>query len=163
MAVLVLNMTYEPLTLAREPRALALIGRGRAEALAHGPNPIRTSSSEIPRPSVIRLMEFVRRPRPRVRFSRQNILKRDGHECQYCGARPHNLTIDHVMPASRGGQDTWENTVAACVRCNHKKGARTPQEAHMTLRTVPVEPKITGWLHLGIAALLPEWEPYFPA
>lgn len=157
MSVLVLNQTYEPLAVAREPRALALIGRGKAECLHLDPYPILTSSESIPRPSVIRLIEFVKRPRPKVRFSRHNVFKRDGHECQYCGKSPKVLTIDHIMPVSRGGRDTWENVTTSCVPCNHRKGARTPAEAHMTLRHQPFEPKV-GWLHLFGVETHPEWE-----
>ena len=88
MAVLVLNQNYEPLAVARVPRALMLVGNGKAEVLEHGVLPIWTSSCSIPRPSVIRLIDYIRRPRPHVRFTRHNVLKRDGYQCMYCGKRP---------------------------------------------------------------------------
>lgn len=158
--VLVLNQDYAVLAVARVPRALALIGRGRAELLEVGVQPVQTPSCTFDRPAVIRLVNFVKRPRPRVRYSRFEIFKRDGHECQYCGSRPKELTIDHVLPTSRGGTDTWDNTVASCSPCNRKKGARTPAEARMTLRSKPIEPRLTGYLHLTGAEMRPEWQPF---
>jgi 5-methylcytosine-specific restriction endonuclease McrA len=161
--VLVLNQSFEPLAVARAARALALIERGKAERLAVSTLPIRTSSGEIPRPSVIRLFAFVKRPRPQVRFSRRAVFMRDGHQCQYCDARPKNLTIDHVIPLSRGGRDWWENVVSSCVKCNHKKGAKTPAEAHLVLKQQPFEPRVTSPLYaLGVQPS-PEWLAYLPA
>jgi 5-methylcytosine-specific restriction endonuclease McrA len=143
MTVLVLNQNYEPLSVAGVRRALALLGTGRAEVLEHGVPPIRTPSRELARPSVIRLVAYVRRPRPRVRFSRREIFRRDGYTCQYCGRTGGHLTLDHVFPRHRGGRDGWENLVTACRSCNQRKGGRTPQEARMTLRRRPFEPKAT--------------------
>lgn len=163
MTVLVLNQDWQPLAVARVPRALALIGRGKAEQLAVGVLPVQTPSCSIPRPSVIRLVNFIKRPRPKVRFSRQNVFKRDGFECQYCGARPRQLTIDHVQPVSRGGKDAWDNVVASCIRCNHKKAARTPDEARMVLKRKPCEPRLSSYLHLLGVDILPEWAPFLPA
>lgn len=159
-AVLVLNQDWQALAVAREPRALALIQRGKAEPLAFGVAPIQTPSCSIPRPAVIRLVNFVKRPRPRVRFTRHNVFLRDNHECAYCGKSMRSLTIDHVMPLSRGGRDEWTNVVASCFSCNHRKGPRTPQEAHMPLRHAPFEPKVGGWLHLIGVTPAPEWLPF---
>lgn len=161
--VLVLNQTWEPLAVARIGRALSLLDGGRAEAIEHYMEPIRTSSCMIPRPCVIRLVNFIKRPRPRVRYTRQNVFKRDDFQCQFCGTRPRELTIDHVMPTSRGGADWWDNAVSACVKCNRKKGARTPEEAHMPLKQKPVEPRMTGYLHLFNSDTQPEWIPFMPA
>lgn len=162
--VLVLNMTWEPLAVARIGRALSLLDRGRAEAIEHYVEPIRTSSCSIPRPSVIRLVNMVKRPRPKVRFTRHNVFKRDDFTCQFCGGRPkaQDLTIDHVHPTSRGGKDEWSNTVSACVKCNRKKGARTPEEARMPLRQKPYEPHMSGYLHLFSSDTRPEWLPFLP-
>jgi 5-methylcytosine-specific restriction endonuclease McrA len=162
-AVLFLNQDWQPLAVARVPRALVLIGRGKAEALLNGVAPVQTPSCTFDRPAVIRLLNFVKRPRPRVRYTRQNIFKRDGHQCQYCGGRPKELTVDHVLPLSRGGRDWWDNVVAACTRCNHKKAARTPEEAHMVLKTNPAEPRLSSYLHLIGADTRPEWLPFLPA
>lgn len=161
--VLVLNQNYEPLAVAKIGRALALVGRSKADILEYSVEPIVTPSCSLDRPSVIRLLDFIKRPRPRVRYGRQNVFKRDHHTCQYCGKQPRDLTIDHVMPLSRGGKDTWENTVAACTRCNRKKGARTPDEAGMALIQKPYEPKLTSYLHLTAGSDHPQWSNYFPS
>ena len=163
MAVLVLNQNYEPLAVARVPRALMLVGAGKAEVIEHGVLPIWTPSCSIPRPSVIRLIDYIRRPRPHVRFTRHNVLKRDGYQCMYCGKRPKELTIDHVLPQSRGGPDAWDNVVTCCRPCNHRKGARTPEEARMPLHRRPFEPRITSYLHLLGLDTRPEWIPFLPS
>ena len=159
VAVLVLNQDYEPLSLARVPRALALVERGRAEVLEHGVLPIQTPTCALPRPAVIRLMAYVRRPRLHVRFGRQAVFRRDGFACQYCGASPRaaDLTLDHVLPRHRGGRDTWENVVAACRRCNQRKGGRTPEEARLPLRRRPFEPKVATAFH---AEIVDTWRPW---
>lgn len=94
-------------------------------------------------PRVIRLLHYDRVPRNAIKFSRRNIFLRDQNRCQYCGNRfsAHKLSLDHVIPRSRGGQTTWENVVCACLRCNVRKGGRTPQEAGMTLYRRPTKPK----------------------
>lgn len=97
---------------------------------------------EIQVPRVIRLLSYDRLPRSTVKFSRRNIFLRDEHRCQYCGRRfsIHNLSLDHVVPRSRGGRTTWENIVAACLKCNVRKGGRTPHEAGMALCRPPIKP-----------------------
>ena len=104
---------------------------------------VRAVRCEIQIPRVIRLTRFDRLPRQTLRFNRRNLFARDGHQCQYCGRRfPSNqLSIDHVVPKSRGGTTTWENVVCSCVRCNTQKGGRTPQEAKMKLIRNPARPK----------------------
>lgn len=104
---------------------------------------IRAVNFEIQVPRVIRLLFYDRVPKQVVRFNRRNIFARDGNRCQYCGRRfpTSELSLDHVMPRSRGGDTTWENIVCSCVKCNVKKGGRTPQEAHMHLIRAPVKPK----------------------
>lgn len=102
---------------------------------------IRSVHFEIQVPRVIRLLSFDRMPRPKLSLNRRNILARDGHTCQYCGRTASDLSIDHVVPRSRGGQTTWENVVCACLACNVKKGSRTPHEAHMKLIQPPSRPK----------------------
>lgn len=104
---------------------------------------IRAVNFEIRVPRVIRLLSFDRVPRQTVNLNRRNVLARDGNCCQYCGRHfpSHQLSLDHVTPRSRGGTTTWENVVCACLRCNVKKGGRTPNEAKMTLVRRPVKPK----------------------
>ena len=114
---------------------------------------IRTIHFEIQVPRVIRLLTYDRLPRTKVKFNRRNIFARDGNRCQYCGKRfpTGELSLDHVMPRSRGGGTDWENIVCACVRCNVRKGGRTPAEAGMRLTKQPVRPKTSPTLGLKLA------------
>jgi len=142
--VLVLNGNYEPLNVCTTKRAMGLILAGKATVLENGRGFIRTVSRTFERPSVIRLVYVVRRPRPRVHLSKREILRRDEYRCQYCGRQVSNLTVDHVIPRHRGGQHCWENLVAACPQCNRRKGGRTLEEARMKLLRQPFEPKPTA-------------------
>mgnify|MGYP003547143224 FL=1 len=135
--VLVLNASYEPLNITSWRRAVVLLIKGKAEQLEHRGEFIY---SGFPLPTVIRLRYYVRVPYKEIPLTRRNVLERDTNTCQYCKAKGDQLTIDHVIPRSRGGGDTWENLVAACVRCNVKKGNRTPKEAEMSLQTKPRRP-----------------------
>lgn len=148
---LVLNATYEPLSVVSARRAVVLVVREKAELVE---SKDRTFSSErltIPVPSVIRLKRYVRVPyRRRVALNRRAVFARDDHTCQYCGNSAEN--IDHVLPRSRGGSHTWENVVAACRRCNTRKGDRRPEEAGLVLRAVPRAPREHGWLLVGLGA-----------
>ena len=115
----------------------------RAEERQEADDWIRSVSFEILVPRVIRLLYFDKVPRQSTRFNRKNLFARDNNQCQYCArVLPANqLSIDHVMPRSQNGQTTWENVVACCVKCNTKKGGRTPQQAHMNLMRPPSKPK----------------------
>ncbi|WP_448562480.1 HNH endonuclease [Trichothermofontia sp.] len=132
-----LNASYEPLNITSWRRAIVLVIKGKAEQVEHNGKYLYP---ELPLPTVIRLLHYVRVPYKDIPLTRRNILHRDGHSCQYCGYAGEELTLDHVVPRSRGGGDTWENIVTACVRCNVKKGNRTPREASMPLRTTPRKP-----------------------
>ena len=134
--VLVLNASYEPLNITSWRRAIVLLLKGKAEQLEHSS---RVLYADLPFPTVIRLRYYVRVPYKEIPLTRRNILERDRNTCQYCSAK-EQLTLDHVVPRSRGGGESWENLVAACVRCNVKKGSRTPKEASMTLLTKPRRP-----------------------
>lgn len=114
---------------------------------------VRTVQFEIQAPRVIRLLGYDRLPRQRVKFNRRNIFARDGNRCQYCGRRfpTSELSLDHVMPRSRGGGASWENIVCACLKCNVKKGGRTPKEANMKLFREPVQPKTSPVLSLKLS------------
>lgn len=113
---------------------------------------LRSVNFEIQVPRVIRLMAYDRLPRRALRLNRHTVFARDGHRCQYCGRRfsTGELSLDHVVPRSRGGQTTWENVVCACLDCNVRKGGRTPQEAHMKLVTPPIRPKRSPLLTLKL-------------
>jgi 5-methylcytosine-specific restriction endonuclease McrA len=158
--VLVLNASYEPLNITSWRRAIVLLIKGKAENVEHNGKFIYC---DFPLPTVIRLRHYVRVPYKEIPLTRRNILHRDGHTCQYCSYTGDQLTLDHVMPRSRGGGDTWENIVTACVPCNVKKGCRTPQEARMPLRHPPRQPysslyfEVTKHLKSGLHQ---EWQKY---
>ena len=138
--VLVLNQSYEPLTVCRARRAVVLIFQGKAEMIENGVGAIHTISATIELPSVIRLAQMIRRPRRARKMTRYEIFNRDRYTCQYCGEQSRHLTLDHVVPRYRGGQHTWENVVSACVACNRRKAGRTPREASMKLIRPPLPP-----------------------
>src|SRR5205823_1597385 len=137
--VLVLNASYEPIQIASARRAITLVCKGAAVVEEVSAYTIRTSKISIPVPNVIRLVRYRRVPRQNRSVSRKGILLRDGLACQYCRGRfgPGDLTLDHVLPRSRGGASTWENLVACCFPCNNRKGNRTPAEAGMALAKQP--------------------------
>jgi 5-methylcytosine-specific restriction endonuclease McrA len=139
--VLVLNQDYEPLNVCGLPRAFRLVFGEKAEVVVYDHQLVRTPRQAFRAPSVIRLQHRVRRPRPRVKLSRREVFVRDRHTCQYCGRQSNDLTLDHVLPRHRGGAHTWENLVAACKVCNHRKGGRTPDEARIRLLRPPFEPR----------------------
>ena len=123
---------------------------------------IRTITQSFPRPSVIRLQHYVRVPYKGISLSRHNVMRRDHFQCQYCGSTKH-LTIDHLLPRSRGGQSNWLNLVTACTRCNSLKGNRTPGEAGMTLLQTPRKPTLTSFLSLQAESLDQNWHPFLKA
>jgi 5-methylcytosine-specific restriction endonuclease McrA len=142
--VLVLNATYEPLSVVSVRRAVALLLAEKAEMVETAEAVLRSQYMALPQPLVIRLVYYVKIPRwAGPPLTRRGVLARDGYTCQYCGAQPgaRQLTVDHVLPRSRGGRDTWENVVAACAGCNGRKGSRTPEEAKLTLRRQPRRPR----------------------
>jgi 5-methylcytosine-specific restriction endonuclease McrA len=162
-AVLVLNQNYEPINICNARRALVLVFYGKAEVLEDNHAILHTSRAAYRCPSVIRLVHLIRRPWPKARLTRREIFLRDGYTCQYCGIKTRELTLDHVVPRHRGGQHTWENLVSACHACNHRKGGRTPAEAHMQLLHVPVRPKSTGMLlFYDYAQTYQEWGKFLP-
>jgi 5-methylcytosine-specific restriction endonuclease McrA len=158
--VLVLNASYEPLNITSWRRAVVLLIKGKAEQVEHNGRFVYLG---LPLPTVIRLRYYVRVPYKEIPLTRRNILHRDSHSCQYCGYTGDDLTLDHVIPRSRGGGDTWENIVTACVRCNVNKGNRTPKEANLMLRNPPRKPYSS--LHFEVAKQLKsgshqEWTKY---
>lgn len=121
---------------------------------------VRSVSRIYPYPSVIRLTAYVRVPYRKIELSRKNLLRRDNNTCQYCGKKSTNLTIDHVVPRSRGGTDCWENLVAACVRCNNVKGNRTPEEAKMGLLKKPTRPHHILFMKQYLGKVENDWKPF---
>jgi len=140
LPVLVLNQNYEPLNVCNVKRAFVLVDRGKAEILENGRGYLHSPTVVYEIPSVIRLVYLIRRPRPQGRLTRRDVFLRDRFKCQYCGTHTRDLTLDHVLPRHRGGPHAWENVVAACKGCNHRKAGRTPDEARMHLLKEPYRP-----------------------
>jgi len=158
--VLVLNQNYEPLSVCTAKRAVVLLYLNKAEMVEKNHEVVHSVTLTIPLPSVVRLSNYKRIPRKRVVLNRRNIIRRDNNRCQYCGIVEAQLTIDHVIPRVRGGKDTWENLVCACMRCNTKKGDRTPEEAGMPLMKVPRKPSYHFFIHHIVGAPDDRWKPY---
>jgi 5-methylcytosine-specific restriction endonuclease McrA len=158
--VLLLNQDYSALTLCTVRRAVVLMLLDKVELVdAVSDQYVRSPSRRVPWPSIVRLKDYASVPYKRVMLTRRNVLQRDGHECQYCGSKSH-LTVDHVHPKSRGGRDTWENLVAACVRCNNRKGDRTPSEADMSLKRKPFRPSYVMFIRDRVDDMREAWKPY---
>jgi 5-methylcytosine-specific restriction endonuclease McrA len=178
-SVLVLNKLFMAIHIISVRRAFCLLCKDFAEVVAHEDGQfttydfatwrevseyrakhfrqvdddwVRTSTSEIQVPRVIRLLDFEKLPKQTVKFNRRNIFARDNNQCQYCGRKfpTSELSLDHVIPRSQGGQSTWENIVCACVRCNVRKGGRTPKQAHISLIRKPEKPKRSPLLNLKL-------------
>lgn len=158
--VLVLNASFEPLNITSWRRAIVLVIKGKAEQVEHNG---RYVYANYPLPTVIRLRQYVRVPYKDIPLTRRNIFFRDANTCQYCHYTGDDLTLDHVMPRSRGGVDSWENLVTACVRCNVQKGNRTPKEADMPLDKTPRKPHSSLYFEIGKQlknGIHPEWQKY---
>ncbi|MDC0748809.1 HNH endonuclease [Polyangium mundeleinium] len=181
LPVLALNRHFHPVQVTTARRAFLLLFGGAAHAIDEAGEvhdfsswrglPVRDSddglsivggSLRVPR--VLHLRRYERVRRPTVRLSRRNVMLRDAHQCQYCLKRPpvRDLNIDHVVPRSRGGVDSWENLVTACRPCNLRKGRRTPEEASMRLLRTPTAPRWSAsmLLLLGRPEPFKEWEPF---
>ncbi|MFQ5651924.1 MAG: HNH endonuclease [bacterium] len=148
--VLVLNASYEPIHICDVQRAIILIVKGVARSEQNTPHVMRSPSIAFPVPAVIRLVHYVKIPYRKKAYSKSHIFLRDNHTCQYCGAvdAPNRLTLDHILPQSRGGKTVWENLVTCCRKCNSKKGDRTPREADMVVRNKPKPISSYFYLHL---------------
>lgn len=155
-----MNASYEPLSLVSVRRAIVLLLREKAELLEVTQQMLRSSSYSIPVPLVIRLVQYVRLPHRKVPSTRSAVMLRDAFTCQYCGETPgrHQLTVDHVVPRSRGGAHTWTNLVTACTRCNQRKGSLTPEEANMQLIRKPFEPTYVALVLLSNPIAARRWE-----
>jgi 5-methylcytosine-specific restriction endonuclease McrA len=159
--VLILNQNYEPMSIVNVRKAIVLLYLGKAELIeTNEALRVRSVYTSMPFPSILRLGVYIRVPYKKIILSRKNILRRDAHKCQYCGRSDLTLTVDHVMPVSRGGEDSWENLVCACVRCNNGKGDRTPDEALMPLRRNPMRPNHVTFIRHFVGALDERWKPY---
>lgn len=182
--VLVLNRHFEPAGVTTARRAFVLLYGGAAHALDEDGEtydfelwrslPVRESDDALPIvngalrvPRIVHVHRYDRTPRASVRLTRRNLMLRDAHECQYCGRRPpvRDLNIDHVVPRSRGGPDSWENLVTACRHCNLNKGWRTPEEANMRLQRRPYRPKwtVSALILMVVSQRYKEWDPFLKA
>lgn len=121
---------------------------------------IRSTRREYPFPSVIRLKGYVNLPYKKIILTRKNILRRDGHKCGYCGRSDLPLTIDHIIPKSKGGSDSWENLVSACLPCNNKKGDRSLDEANLKLKINPYTPNHILFIKNNAGRIDDSWKPY---
>tara|TARA_B110000014_G_scaffold159329_1_gene112162 strand:- start:162 stop:719 length:558 start_codon:yes stop_codon:yes gene_type:complete len=138
--VLVLNGNFLPLNVTKVRRSIVLIINGKAELIEPKDKIIHTSSDSFEMPSIIRLFAYIKPFNRVIKMTRSELFTRDQQRCQYCGLVTQDLTLDHVLPRSRGGRYIWENIVSACIKCNHKKAGRTPKEASMQLLTKPSSP-----------------------
>ena len=158
--VLVLNNDYCALTTCSVERAMVLVFLKKADLVESVPDRfVRSPTKRFPWPSIVRLSAYVRVHGRRIMISRKNILRRDRFRCQYCGSR-ERLTVDHILPRSRGGRDTWENLVAACTPCNNQKGNRMPEEAGMNLARKPFPPSHVMFIRDHVGASNDTWKPY---
>jgi 5-methylcytosine-specific restriction endonuclease McrA len=159
--VLIVSQNYEPMSIITARKAVVLIYLGKAEIIERHPRwVIRSVRQSMPFPSIVRLVSFVHVPHKRIVLSRKNVIKRDGHRCQYCGATHKPVTVDHILPKKRGGEDTWENLVCACVLCNNRKGNRTPEEAGMRLLRKPQKPNHLFFIQHFMGVVDEQWKPY---
>jgi 5-methylcytosine-specific restriction endonuclease McrA len=158
--VLVLNASYEPLNVCTVRRAHVLVYKGKAEIVEEHDLPLRSATSTFVRPHVIRLLQYIRVPRSVQRkISRRALFARDGWRCVYCGSAGR-LTLDHVVPRSRGGDSVWENVVTSCAPCNMRKGNRLLHEVSMTLHTPPRPPSPQLFIRLAAPRIPNTWTPY---
>ena len=158
--VLVLNQSYEPIMVIGAKRAIILILSEKVDALENYRELIHSAYLTLPLPSVIKLKQYARIRRKDIVLSRKNILKRDNHTCQYCGIRSVPMTIDHIFPRHKGGEDSWYNMVAACVTCNTIKGNRTPRQAQMKLKKKVRKPTMVLHLQKFVKQFQGTWRQY---
>lgn len=157
--VLVLNATFLPINICSWKRALILVFKGKAESLENSKKYVNSGKYVLP--LVIKLREYIPLPYNGVVYTRKNVFLRDNYTCQYC-KRSNNLTIDHIVPTSRGGEDAWENVVTCCVRCNNKKGDKLPEEANMKLAGIPYKPPSSLYMQVTRQTSVPSgWFSYF--
>src|SRR2546421_761052 len=162
--VLVLNATYEPINVCTVRRAVVLLLKAKAEIVERAEMELHSASCTIARPVVIRLVSYVRIPRDthRRKITRRAVFARDGWTCQYCGSRS-NLTVDHVIPKSKGGSSGWDNIVASCAPCNRRKGDALPRQVGMRLLKQPRQPHATVFIPVSSPPIPAAWQQYLAA
>lgn len=161
--VLVLNATYEPIHVCGVRRATVLLLKQKADVVEAGHGELRAERTAIPRPAVIRLRTYAPVPRHgRRRLTRRAVFARDDWSCQYCGVK-HDLTVDHVIPRSKGGSSEWENVVACCAACNRHKADRMPHQARMFPRRTPRQPHPSIFIQVACPRMPASWNAWLPA
>ncbi|MBV8990167.1 MAG: HNH endonuclease [Solirubrobacterales bacterium] len=162
--MLVLNATYEPINVCTVRRAVVLLLKEKAEVVEHAGWELHSASRSISRPMVIRLVTYVRVPRDthRRKITRRAVFARDDWTCQYCGARA-NLTVDHVIPRSKGGGSNWDNIVASCAPCNRRKGDALPRQVGMRLLKQPRTPNPQVFIQVASPTIPAAWKAYLAA
>lgn len=158
--VLLLNQNYEPLSVCRARRALALVLLRKAETVELTGILARSVSLSIPVPSVLRLNYYIRTNHKDVPLTKRNVLRRDDSTCQYCGKRGPEMTTDHVVPRSKGGAHAWDNLVCACSDCNARKGDRTPRQAKLRLTRRPKKPHYFTFTISSLGEVPASWRQY---
>ncbi|WP_186757504.1 HNH endonuclease [Echinicola salinicaeni] len=158
--VLVLNLDHTPIAVVTAQKAMVLTILEKVSVLAdYSFLSIRTIDQEFKYPAVVRLDEYKNVPYRGVLLNRSNLFKRDNNECQYCGSQKH-LTVDHVVPRSKGGKTNWTNLITACHRCNVQKGDKKPEEVGMLLRRKPFKPNLSYFLAEYAEKNAEEWVPF---
>ena len=162
--MLVLNATYEPINVCTVRRAVVLLLKEKAELVERSEWSLHSERSQMSRPVVIRLVSYVRVPRDthRRKITRRAVFARDDWTCQYCGSRA-NLTVDHVIPRSKGGGSTWENIVASCAPCNRRKGNTLLRHSGMTLSRQPATPNPNVFIQVASPRIPSAWQAYLAA
>src|ERR1700681_4783431 len=162
--VLVLNATYEPINVCTVRRAVVLLLKEKAELLERGRWELHSENSTLARPVVIRLVSYVKVPRDahRRKITRRAVFARDDWTCQYCGSRS-NLTVDHVVPRSKGGGSSWDNIVASCAPCNRRKGNSLPRQVGMKLLKKPRTPSPHVFIQVASPTIPAAWQQYLAA
>ncbi len=158
--VLVLNNAYEPISVCKARRAIVLVLLGKAEVVELSGYNISTVSRSYNVPSVVRIYFYIHIPPKKIILTKKNVLKRDGYVCQYCGSDNRQMTVDHVIPRSYGGDESWENLVCACTRCNNIKGNQTPEMAGLMLRKKPRQPTRLTFISHFTGIQDTRWRPY---
>jgi 5-methylcytosine-specific restriction endonuclease McrA len=162
--VLVLNATYEPVNVCTVRRAVVLLLKEKAEVIERAAWELHSATASMTRPVVIRLVSYVRIPRDthRRKITRRAVFARDDWTCQYCGARSQ-LTVDHVIPRSKGGGSTWDNIVASCAPCNRRKADSLPRQAGMQLARPPKTPNPDIFIQVASPTIPAAWKQYLAA
>lgn len=161
-SVLLLNETYEPLSVCSLNRAMILMINRRATVLENSDRMIHSVSQAFEAPAVMKLNYYVRRGRREIPLTKRNVLRRDGFVCQYCGAKgtAAEMTVDHVIPKCQAGSDSWENLVCACIDCNLKKSDKTISKAGMPLKRKPRKPHFFTFVLSSVSDVPDSWRPY---